>query len=372
MRYTEWVDSVLTALDRAATADGTAALVGVGWNQLLESLGLPINQETQSAVFGAGRDLELMRCAEGMNQLRVKVTPAGQQIARAGGLRKAWPSLFQQYVPLEEDRAVLAKVVETGLTDAVAYASTQMVELKDAMRLAGYLGDQGSAIATAKRLQRIGCVHDPLITMGPDGYCQVRPSYVGIVIATEQVATEERTLLDQLVSEWETTSVDVKEGLGLDTERQKAEFCKDVLALANTRVSGRRFLVIGFNNISRAFTTSIDTSVDQHRMESVLSAYSRNPVPRIEYRQIAMNGGTAGLIEVRSVPVDLPYKLSQGGWKLKANSVFVRHNTLVTLAEGEELDRLVAEGERSRSLRQPSDLQAESSLEPPSSEPPGS
>jgi len=362
VRYTEWVDAVLTALDRAATADGTAALVGVGWNQILESLGLPINQETQSADFGAGRDLELMRCAEGLDQLRVKVTPAGQHIARAGGLRKAWPSLFQQYVPLEEDRAVLAKVVETGVTDAVAYASTQMVELKEAMRLAGYLGDQGSAIATAKRLQRIGCIHDPLITMGPDGYCQARPSYVGIVIATEQVATEERALLDQLVSEWETTSVDVKESLGLDTERQKAEFCKDVLALANTRVSGRRFLVIGFNNTSRAFTTSIDPSVDQHRMESVLSAYC-NPVPRIEYRQIAMDGGTAGLIEVLSDPGDLPYTLSRDSWKLKANSAFVRHNTQVALAEGEELTRLVAEGERSRSLRQTSALQAKSTLE---------
>ena len=62
---------------------------------------------------------------------------------------------------------MLAKVVETGVTDAVAYASTQMVELKEAMRLTGYLGDQGSAIATAKRLQRIGCIHDHLSRWGP-------------------------------------------------------------------------------------------------------------------------------------------------------------------------------------------------------------
>src|ERR1035437_6628652 len=42
------------------------------------------------------------------------------------------------------------------------------------------------------------------------------------------------------------------------------------------------------------------------------------------------------------------------------------------LAEDEELERLFAEGQRSRLLRQPSGLQAESSLEPPPSEPPGS
>lgn len=44
-----------------------------------------------------------------------------------------------------------------------------------------------------------------------------------------------------------------------------------------------------------------------------------------------------------------PYRLARDIWKLKAGSVFVRHNTLVDVACGEELNVLIAEGDRARS-----------------------
>jgi hypothetical protein len=344
VRYVDWVDRVLVALDRAATGDGNVGLIGVAVPRLLEDLSLPFDDEAQRAVRSAADDLELMSCADAEPH-RIRVTPQGQLIARAGGLRRGWKSLFETYVPLDEDLLVLAKVVELSVVEADLYASTSWVELKDALRLAGQNADQGTAIATSKRLEAIGCVHRGPITMGPDGYCQVRPSYVAIVITTEQLATEERALLDSLLADWETTSVDVKERLELDTDRQKAEFCKDILALANTRVSGRRFLVLGFNDISREFTTSVVSTVDTHRMESVLSAYCR-PVPQVRYSTVALEGGTAGLVEVMSDRASLPYQLARDVWKLKADSAFVRHNTLVVVATGEELATLVAEGER--------------------------
>ena len=346
MRYVDWVDQVLAALDRAVTGDGNAGLIGVGLHQLLQDLGVPFDQEAQAAIAAAVNDLELMSCADA-DGLRVKVTSHGQRIARAGGLREGWKSLFDRYVPLEEDRIVLAKIVAMGVIEGGEYASTRLVEVKDALREAGSDPDQGVAIATTKRLQEIGCLHrEALITMGGQaGKCEARPSYVGIVIVTEKLATEERSLLGDLTADWETTSVDIKEVLELNTDRQKAEFCKDILALANTLVSGRRFLVLGYNNKSRKFNSSVDPRVDAHRMESVLSAYCR-PVPEIRYSTVALERGRAGLVEVFSVRASLPYKLARDVWKFQAGSIFVRHNTLVELATGDELASLVAEGER--------------------------
>ena len=348
MQYVDWVDRVLAALDRAVTGDGNAALIGVGIEEVLRLVGVPLEDEARQAVVRAGNDLELVSCAEA-EHYRIKVTTEGQRIARAGGLRKGWRSIFERYVPLEEDGIVLQKIVELGVHSSEHYASTSLVEMKTAL-LAGSQGsDQGSAIATTKRLEKIGCLHSgSLITGGGhEGKCLVLPSYVGIVIATERIATEERELLDGVVADWETTGVEVKEVLELSSDRQKAEFCKDILALANTLVSGRRFLVLGYNNSSRSFTTTVDAAVDAHRMESLLSAYC-DPVPQIRYSPIATESGVAGLIEVLSNRRGLPYKLVRDIWKFKAGSVFVRHNTLVEIAAGDELASLVAEGEHAR------------------------
>jgi hypothetical protein len=346
MRYVDWVDRVLVALDALATRDPRASLVGVTLQELMHELRLGPEEHGDEAVVAAVNDLELMNCAEA-DRLRIKVTAQGQRFARAGGLRPGWKSLFR-HSPLEGDRIVLAKAVALSVHEGDAYAWTERVEMKEVLRQMGLPIDQGVAIAVIMRLKEMNCVHpSPRMTMGSEGMCEVLPSYVGIVISTEQLATEERTLLAGLVDEWETTSVDVKEVLALSSERQKAEFCKDILALANTRVSGRRYLVAGFNDATREFTTGVDEEVDIHRMESVLAAYCQ-PVPVIRYSVVPLAGGNAGLIEVLSERKSLPYKLKRDVWKLKAGSVFVRHNTLVEVASGEELNTLIAEGNRAR------------------------
>jgi hypothetical protein len=51
---------------------------------------------------------------------------------------------------------------------------------------------------------------------------------------------QESRFIDDLVAEWETTSVDFKRQLSLDTMDQKAEFVKDILCLVNTKASRRR------------------------------------------------------------------------------------------------------------------------------------
>jgi hypothetical protein len=351
MLYVDWVDRVLIALDRTMTGDADASLIGVSVQHMQQELGVAGTDEGYTAVATAINDLELMSCAEA-DRLTAKLTIQGHRLARAGGLRAGWKSLFDKYLPLDEDREVLAKAVEMSLHETQDLAWTGPVEIKEVQRELGRPVDQGDAIAVTKRLQALGCLHsDARITMGGnEGRCAAHPTYVAIVLTTQRVTTEDRTLLNDLIEEWETTSVDVKEVLELGSDRQKAEFCKDVLALANTRVSGRRFLLIGFNDLTREFTTSIDPALTSNQLEGVLSAYC-TPVPEIRLSMVPWDVATAAVIEVLSRPEALPYKLAREVWKLQANSVFVRHNTLVEQAVGEELASLVAEGERARRLR---------------------
>ena len=348
VKYLAWVDRVLFALDRLSTGDATASLIGVDLWALERDLDVVGKEEGERAVIAAVNDLEVVGCVEADGR-RVKMTTQGHRFARAGGLRPGWKSLFSaRTIPLDEDLAVLRGLVEHSVHETDELAWTERVEVKDVLAEVGQPRDQGGAIAVSKRLQALTSIHSgPVFTAGPDGYCQVHPSYVGIVVATQRLATEERELLRELVKGWETTSIDVKESLQLNSDRQKAEFVKDVMALGNTIVTGRRFLVLGFNNDTRKFTTNVDPRVDAHRMESILGEYCA-PVPEIRYTVIPVEGKDAGLIEVLGDRTKWPYRLARDVWKFTAGSVWVRHNTLVQLASEEEVAYLEAEGARAR------------------------
>ncbi len=54
--------------------------------------------------------------------------------------------------------------------------------------------------------------------------------------------------IDAVVAEGETPTVDLKRQLALDTASHKAELIKDVIALANTKATGPRYLIIGFTD----------------------------------------------------------------------------------------------------------------------------
>lgn len=269
----------------------------------------------------------------------------GTKVVRAGGLRSQWQALFKHVTPLPEDVEVLRRIIAASEVQAEKFADMRLVELKEVLQeMASADASQGAAISIAHRLQGDHCIAEPLLT---NAWCKVRPSYVGAVIATQREISEHETLVRQLAEEWETTSVEFKELLQLDADRQKAEFCKDVLALANTIVSSRRFLVIGFSNRTRLFTTVVDPKVDLHRIESILSEYC-TPVPEIKYTVIELPEGKAGLVEVVSDRARLPYRLARDIANLKAGTVFVRHNTLTAVCEGEELEYLEEEGRRVR------------------------
>lgn len=344
MRYVEWVEAVLAGAVKHMSEDEYRGSIGIGIAGVANAVGVGMDKvDVQHALDTAGRDLASMGLVE-HERWMLRVRPDAIKVVRAGGLGQLWPELFRSSQPLPEDLKVLQSVVAASEVQGANCADMQEVELKDVLVELGLEASQMAAHAISDRLRHERCIDEPLLT---NAMCIVRPTYIGAVIATQREPSKLLSLLNEIVEGWETTSVDVKEVVRLDTERERAEFSKDILALANTLVSSRRFMVLGYNDRSRRFTSSVDPAVDAHRMESVLSA-NCVPVPAIRYSVVEVAGGQAGLIEVLSERAQLPYRVSRDVWKLKAATVYVRHNTLAVPIAGPELEALEAEGRRAR------------------------
>jgi hypothetical protein len=73
------------------------------------------------------------------------------------------------------------------------------------------------------------------------------PTYIGCAHVTRGPDLEWAPRIEKWVEDWETTNVEFKRDVVLKSPRQRAEFVKDILALANTKTSGQRFLIIGFD-----------------------------------------------------------------------------------------------------------------------------
>jgi hypothetical protein len=162
-----------------------------------------------------------------------------------------------------------------------------------------------------------------------------------------QDQTEDQERLGALVDEWETSTVDFKRELPLNSPRQKAELIRDVLALANTKASGSRFLVIGFDPVTHELTHSVDPAITLERLEQILHAYS-DPTPDLRYRRVRHSSGTAGVVEVLRDPAKVPYLPSRDVAHIKKGDLFVRHGTSVEEPTERERANLVIEGETAR------------------------
>ncbi|MBA3784676.1 MAG: ATP-binding protein [Acidobacteria bacterium] len=182
----------------------------------------------------------------------------------------------------------------------------------------------------------------------------IYPTYKGLVWELKRSYTIESKLIDELVKDWETTNVDFKSELKLDTEKQKANFAKDVLSLANTKSSGKRHLIIGFDDKTREYLASPDENVSQNKIENVLSNLTE-PVVSIRYKIIDYKQGKIGKLEVIREPEKLPYRAKKdvivdekGKKGLEKNKIYVRHNSHNESPSEFEEKALEEEGKRAR------------------------
>jgi hypothetical protein len=180
---------------------------------------------------------------------------------------------------------------------------------------------------------------------------KLEATYKGLVWETRRGFTLISRLIDELVAEWETTSVDFKRELHIDTADEKAEFIKDVLSLANTKASGRHWLIIGFENRSHAYYGAPDPSVNQGRFEQLLSTYT-SPFVDVRYDVVDYREGQVGMLEVLRDPKKLPYSVAKSigdRKRMEQGIIFVRHGSQVEKPTPLEEQALIDEGNQARS-----------------------
>lgn len=124
------------------------------------------------------------------------------------------------------------------------------------------------------------------------GTVRLQTTYKGAVWETKQGFTLDSQLINQLLDEGETTSVEFKQEVHLDTADQKAEFVKDILSLANTRASGQRWLIIGVTNKTSSYFGPPDATVTSERIEQILARYTV-PCVDIHYKVVDAQFGSA-------------------------------------------------------------------------------
>ena len=277
---------------------------------------------------------------------------------RHGGatLRGAWPQFFEQFLtPRQEE--FLDKLTELSHRPGEPTADMAMIEASDVYEALGWESMQNpDAYRLCDALQAAGYIKQ----WKAMGYSiTLRPRYSGVVRATQKVASEWQEKLEALIAEGETTTVDMKRELIVNSERQKGEFVRDVLGLATTKATGReRYLVIGYDNDTLGFVQSVEPAVTRERLEQILNAYAE-PIPEIDWVTVPVSGGTAGVVVIKRDPAKIPYRLSRDVWKLKAGAVYVRHGTHTEAPTDDERAALEAEGTRARSLDAPGSSSSE-------------
>ncbi len=156
--------------------------------------------------------------------------------------------------------------------------------------------------------------------------------------------------IDELLKEWETTSVEFKREVRTDTADQKAEFIKDILALANTQASGRRWLIVGFDNQTHMWSKDPDRKLTQDHIEQLLSVYAE-PMIQTRYEVVDYRAGKVGRLEVLREQTNLPYRVKRDtGYqkRITAGQIFVRHGSQIEEATHLELQSLEDEATRAR------------------------
>jgi hypothetical protein len=323
------VDDIANALDYDPDADDEGG-IGGRWD----------------STWHAVEDLDAVGLLDHRDRHDVRFSSATRQIRDGAAISTVYPDLIAPYLDAEQ-AAFLGAALRRSETQHSDYASVIDIDARDVLTDLGWDPATVDYYGICAALDDLGFIHQTAF-MG--GRVDLRPTYRGDVKVTRQVATEWQERLATLVKEWETVTVDHKRELPLGTDARNAEFAKDVTSLANTKASGEtRYLVIGYDDKSRAFTTPLDSAITQDRLEQILNDWSR-PVPTIRLTRLPdrSGAGEVGIVEIIREPAKLPYTVAKAGGKIGSGSTFVRHGTHVVPPDADELADLIAEGDVAR------------------------
>jgi Schlafen, AlbA_2 len=188
----------------------------------------------------------------------------------------------------------------------------------------------------------------------PPAELHVRETYKGLVLQTKCHLTLEAREIDDLVEEWETTSVEFKQELETRTKDQKAEFVKDVLGLVNTKAGGERWLIVGFEDETHTYHSGCTLPSRQDDLEQILSVYA-DPMVEIRYDIVEYYHGPVGRLRILRDPAKLPYRVGKSigdKKRIEEDQVFVRHGSQTEEPTDAELQALLEESRRARAASQ--------------------
>lgn len=282
---------------------------------------------------------------------RWKVTKYGRETA--GDLTSVWWEICAD--TLEPEHEQLLSVINQ-LSPQKAPDHVWLEELFPETLLAetGWEKDTLRLFRVAHELQELRYVDGSFMT---PTHFTVQANYKGLVWETRRGITQESKFIDDLIAEWETTSVDFKRDVHTDTASAKAELIKDILSLANTRASGRRWMIIGFEDKSRDYYGPPDPKLTQNHLEQIMAQYTA-PVVDLRYRVVDYRKGKVGVVEVLRDPKKLPYRVAKSlgdkalgdKKRIEKDQIFVRHGSQVEAPSADERKELQDEGDIARSL----------------------
>jgi tetratricopeptide (TPR) repeat protein len=136
-----------------------------------------------------------------------------------------------------------------------------------------------------------------------------------------------------LIADGESTNVEFKRELDLSIANTKAEFIKDVIALANSAIDAG-YMLIGVDNYKMIVGSN---GVKEEQIQQILSTYTTPPV-NATYESIPMHSVGFVQVEVLTIrPTQKPHSVARSVGNRTQNEVFVRHGTVVTDASPDEI-----------------------------------
>ena len=140
----------------------------------------------------------------------------------------------------------------------------------------------------------------------------------------------------------EGPTLDYKQDLNLEQEMQKAEFVKDVLALANSGYPS--YIVMGMKEITKDDSKtwdpiSITKSYSQVQLNQILQ-YRTDPPLSIEYAEIEQNGIKHGIVKILGENPTYLVMLKDKFGNLQKGTVFLRNIDMNEGARRADVDQM--------------------------------
>jgi len=357
--YTDWSELVLKTLNNLAASSSVARHYGTAYDQLPQLI-WGENFETLNKQLGASDlndiiwdvlyDLHSINLVEDPNDQFIRLERKGR--TASGDNPALWKDIC--LIKLDDELRRILSIVNRH--SPKQYDHFARVEFICTGLILGELCDATGAVVTREDVEEYlrELKKKKLVWWdGGDLPDKVRATYAGLVREARYDQVIKSEFIDNLIVEWETTNVDFKRELCLTTKKQKAEFAKDVMGLATTKSSGRRYLIIGFDDKTRAYHGAPDPAVTQNRIEQILADLTA-PVVTVRYETVDYRLGKVGKLEVIREPEKVPYRAAKdvfdenGQKKLEAGKVYVRHGSHTYHPTADEMQSLENEGLEAR------------------------